>query len=244
MTRFESNARVSTTDGDAGPATATERPLLVNEIFFSIQGESSWAGCPCVFVRLRGCHLRCRYCDTEYAFREGTGRPIDDVVEAVLAHPCRLVEVTGGEPLLQPSVHPLMTRLADHGMTVLLETSGACDIAPCDERVIRILDLKTPGSGEHERNHWPNLDRLRPHDEVKFVITDRADYVWAREVIERYRLPRRCRAVLMSPVFEQAPGREIAGCRGLEPRVLAEWILADGLPVRLQTQLHKTIWDP
>ncbi|MCP3979466.1 MAG: radical SAM protein [bacterium] len=218
--------------------------LRINEIFFSIQGESTRAGCPCVFVRLAGCHLRCTYCDTEYAFREGATRAMDDVAAEVLSHPARLVEITGGEPLLQTPVHELVTRLADAGRTVLIETSGACDISVCDERAIRILDLKTPGSGEASRNLMENLDNLAPRDEVKFVITDRADYEWARALVSEHDLAARCAAVLMSPVFEQAPGREIGGAVGLPPRELAEWILADGLDVRLQLQLHKHIWDP
>jgi 7-carboxy-7-deazaguanine synthase len=218
--------------------------LRINEIFHSIQGESTWAGQPCVFVRLTGCHLRCTYCDTEYAFREGETRPIDEIVEAVCAHATDLVEITGGEPLLQPRVHTLMSRLCDLGKTVLLETSGACDISDCDPRVVRILDLKTPGSGEMERNLLANLDHLHDRDEIKFVITDRADYEWARDMIASHRLNDRCRAVLMSPVFEQPRGLEIAGAAGLPMRDLAKWILADGLDVRLQIQLHKHIWDP
>jgi len=224
--------------------------LRINEVFFSIQGESSRAGRPCVFVRLTGCHLRCRYCDTEYAFHEGAPRTIDSIVEEVCGYPCELVEITGGEPLLQKRVFELMRRLCDQGRTVLVETSGACDIdggggeGGCDPRVIRIMDLKTPGSGECERNDWGNIARLRRHDEVKFVICDRADYEWARDVIRRYDLPGRVHAVLMSAVFEQPSGREIAGSPGLPMRELAEWILADGLPVVMQTQLHKFIWDP
>jgi 7-carboxy-7-deazaguanine synthase len=221
--------------------------LRVNEIFCSIQGESTRAGCPCVFVRLAGCHLRCCYCDTEYAFKEGAFRPIDDIVEAVCSHPTDLVEITGGEPLLQPAVHTLIGRLCDLGKTVLIETSGACDIGPCDPRSIRILDLKTPGSGEAEKNLWSNLDHLNPRDEVKFVITDRPDYEWASRVIEKHRLGEQCAAVLMSPVSQQAPGAEIEGCPGLNPRDLAEWLLQDppkGGPVRMQSQLHKLIWDP
>ncbi len=225
-----------------------EQRLRITEVFHSIQGESTWAGCPCVFVRLTGCHLRCTYCDTEYAFKEGRWRTIDDVVDAVMGIPTDLVEITGGEPLLQAAVHPLITRLCDLGRTVLIETSGACDIAACDPRAIRILDLKTPGSGEAGRNLWANLDHLARHDEVKFVITDRADYEWAKSVIEKHRLGERCRAVLMSPVFEQPPGEEIAGCPGLDPGELADWILHDppdaGGPVRMQSQLHKFIWDP
>lgn len=225
------------------PTSADDR-LRINEVFFSIQGESTWAGCPCVFVRLTGCPLRCRYCDTEYAFREGSPVSIDDLVEQVVACGCPLVEITGGEPLAQKRVHQLITRLCDAGHTVLIETSGAIDIRPCDPRSIRILDLKTPGSGEAERNLWSNLADLRPRDEIKFVVTDRADYEWAKDVVLRERLAERCAAVLMSAVFEQRKGLEILGCPSLHPRELAEWILADRLPVRMQTQLHKLIWDP
>jgi 7-carboxy-7-deazaguanine synthase len=221
--------------------------LRVNEIFCSIQGESTRAGCPCVFVRLSGCHLRCRYCDTEYAFTEGRARGLDDVVRETCAHPTDLVEITGGEPLLQPAVHALVARLCDAAKTVLIETSGAVDIGSCDPRAIRIVDLKTPGSGEADKNLWSNVEHLTARDEVKFVITDRADYDWARDVIERHRLADRCGAVLLSPVAEQPPGREIAGCPGLEPRLLAEWLLQEppaGGSVRMQSQLHKLIWDP
>ncbi|MFG0330591.1 MAG: radical SAM protein [Phycisphaerales bacterium] len=218
--------------------------LRINEVFFSIQGESTWAGSPCVFVRLTGCHLRCHYCDTEYAFREGAMRSIEEVVSEVLSHPCDLIEVTGGEPLLQPGVHDLMRILLDRGKTVLLETSGACDIGRCDPRVIRIMDLKTPSSGEVERNDWSNIERLTTRDEVKFVIGDHADYEWSKSALLKYDLVARTRAVLFSPVFEQAPGLEIAGQAGLSLRELAEWTLADGLPVRLQIQMHKLIWDP
>lgn len=201
-------------------------------------------GTPCVFVRLTGCPLRCRYCDTEYAFREGSKRSIDDVAREVLDIGCPLVEITGGEPLAQAGVHELIRMLADAGCTVLIETSGAIDISPCDPRAIRILDLKTPGSGECARNLWSNLEHLHERDEIKFVICDRADYEWAKEAMTKHRLVERCRAVLMSPVFAQAPGREIAGTTGLDPKGLAEWILADRLPVRMQLQLHKFIWDP
>jgi 7-carboxy-7-deazaguanine synthase len=221
-----------------------EPSLRLNEIFHSIQGESTWAGLPCVFVRLTGCPLRCRYCDTEYAFREGARRTIRSILDEVLAIDCPLIEITGGEPLAQRRVHDLVRALCDAGRTVLIETSGAIDIRPCDPRSIRILDLKTPGSGECDRNLWSNLDDLRPLDEIKFVIVDRADYEWAREMIRSHSLDRRCRAVLMSAVFEQKPGLEILGCPALHPRALAEWILEDCLPVRMQTQLHKLIWDP
>jgi len=229
-----------------------DETLRINEIFYSIQGESTWAGCPCIFIRLTGCHLRCTYCDTEYSFREGATRSIDEVIDEVCSHPTHLIQVTGGEPLLQKRVHALMTALCDRGKTVLIETSGACDISICDPRVIRIMDIKTPGSGEAERNLWSNLDHLTKRDEVKFVICDEADYDWAKDVIERYELAERCNAILMSPVFEQPQGLEIAGRTGLHPRELAEWMLhrpprrGDGsaIPIRMQTQLHKHIWDP
>ena len=205
---------------------------------------STHAGLPCVFVRLAGCHLRCRYCDTEYAFSDGSQRSIDDILAEVLAHPSDLVEITGGEPLLQKRVHQLMTQLCDAGKTVLLETSGACDISTCDPRVIRILDIKTPGSGESSRNLASNLRVLLPHDEVKFVILDRSDYEWALEQIAAHELPARCHAVLLSPVFEQPRGLDIMGAEGLAPRELAAWMLEDGLDARLQLQMHKFIWDP
>lgn len=221
--------------------------LRINEVFYSIQGESTRIGQPCVFVRLTGCHLRCSYCDTEYAFKEGTTRTLDDLHAEITGYGCRFVEFTGGEPLLQARVHTLMDRLCDEGYTVAVETSGACDIdagGACHPAVVRIVDIKTPGSGECARVDWSNIDRLRAHDEVKFVITDRADYEWARERIEEHRLTERCAAVLMSPVFEQPVGLEIVGQSGLPMRDLAEWILEDRLPVRFQPQLHKFIWDP
>ncbi len=218
--------------------------LRINEVFHSIQGESTWSGCACVFVRLTGCHLRCHYCDTAYAFYEGTKRPVDEVVEDVLAYNCDLVEVTGGEPLLQPPVHGLMTRLCDLGKTVLLETSGASDISACDGRVIRIMDLKTPGSGETHRNLWSNIDHLNERDEVKLVVCSREDYEWSRRVIEQYQLHKRVKAVLISPVGAVEPGDDIAGADGLSLHDLAQWALEDRLPVRVQTQLHKLIWDP
>lgn len=218
--------------------------LRINEIFFSIQGESTWAGLPCVFVRLTGCHLRCAYCDTEYSFKEGGPRTIDDIIAEVRRHPTKLVEVTGGEPLLQPRVHTLITKLCDLGYTVLIETSGACDISTCDPRSIRIMDIKTPGSGEVERNLWSNIAHLTDRDEVKFVIMSREDYEWARDVVREHGLDRKVKCVHFSPVFEQPTGIEITGAQGLSMRELAEWILADGITVRLQPQLHKFIWDP
>ncbi len=221
--------------------------LRINEVFHSIQGESTRAGCRCVFIRLAGCHLRCVYCDTEYAFKGGETRSIDELLDEVLAIDCELVEITGGEPLLQTRVFDLMRRLCEAGRTVLVETSGACDIdgdGACDERVIRIVDLKTPDSGECDRNDWTNIDRLRSHDEIKFVVCSRGDYEWARGVIAEHRLQDRVASVLMSPVHAQPAGDEIRGHPGLHPRALAEWILEDKLDVRMQSQLHKLIWDP
>jgi 7-carboxy-7-deazaguanine synthase len=210
-----------------------EKTLTINEIYHSIQGESTWAGEPCVFVRLTFCDLRCTYCDTEYAFYEGKKMPLDEIAKAVAAFECPLVEITGGEPLLQKNVLPLMTMLADTGHTVLLETSGAHDISPVDPRVHRIMDLKTPGSGESARNLFSNIEHLSQRDEVKFVIGSREDYEWSREQVELHALVRRCRAVLFSPIF----GR-------IDPREIVEWILADKLPVRFQLQMHKFIWTP
>ena len=229
--------------------TAKPKSLLINEVFYSVQGESTYAGLPCVFIRLRGCHLRCRYCDTEYAFHEGDKRTIDDIIEESLKlsggpDGCSLYEITGGEPLLQRNVHALMSRLCDLGKTVLIETSGACDISPCDPRVIRIMDLKTPGSGEAPRNLWSNLQHLTKRDEVKFVLTSREDYDWMKQVLDEHKLAEKVGAVLVSAVNEVKQGLEIAGVPGLSIRDLAEWILADKLPVRFQTQLHKLIWDP
>lgn len=206
--------------------------MRITEIFYSIQGESTFAGLPCVFVRLTGCPLRCTWCDTDYAFYGGSDRSIDEIVARVRDYDCRLVEVTGGEPLAQSDAGALLTSFCEAGFTVLLETSGAIDTSSVDPRVHVILDVKCPGSGMTERMHWPNVERLRPRDEAKFVIQDRADYEWAKDVLGRYRLPERC-AVLVSPVFG-----------ALDPRQLAEWVLADRLPVRLQLQLHKHIWTP
>jgi len=221
--------------------------LKVNEIFYSVQGEGTRAGLPCVFVRLRGCHLRCAYCDTVYAFHEGGAMSLDAIVEEGerLSGGCELWQVTGGEPMLQKGVHSLMARLCDMGKTVMIETSGACDISACDPRVIRIMDFKTPGSGEVSRNDWGNVERLTKRDEVKFVCCDRADYEWACSVIDEHDLTGRCGAVLLSAAAAMPGGDEIAGVEGLSLTSLTEWVLADKRAgVRVQTQLHKLIWDP
>ena len=207
--------------------------LTVNEIFHSIQGESTFAGEPCVFVRLTACDLRCRWCDTTYAFHEGRKMSIDEVVDQVDAYGCPLVEVTGGEPLLQADVYPLMRTLLESGKTVLVETGGHRSIADVPEGVIRIMDIKCPGSGESARNDWENLQRLTPGDQVKFVIASRADYEYAREIVQRERLSERCGTVLFSPVHGEQ-----------SPQDLAEWVLGDRLAVRVQLQMHKYIWDP
>jgi len=207
--------------------------LTINEIFHSVQGESSYAGRPCVFVRLTACDLRCSWCDTPYAFHEGRKRPLDEVVAEVEQFGCDLVEVTGGEPLLQEEVYPLMQQLLDRGKTVLLETGGHRSTARVPGPVVTVLDIKCPGSGEADRMDWDNLSRLRPHDEVKFVVKDRADYDYARDVIARHALAGRAAAIHVSPVHGV-----------LDPQVLAGWVLADRLPVRVQLQLHKYIWDP
>ena len=207
--------------------------LTVNEIFYSIQGESTRIGRPCVFVRLTACDLRCSWCDTPYAFHEGTKRSLDEVIAEVERYDCPLVEITGGEPLLQDDVYPLMEQLLARGRTVMLETGGHRPITRVPRAVVKIVDVKCPGSGEAAKNDWGNLDALAPHDEVKFVIQDRADYEFARDVIVRYDLASRSAAVLLSPVHGV-----------LEPRLLSEWMLADGVAARLQLQLHKYIWPP
>jgi 7-carboxy-7-deazaguanine synthase len=216
------------------PATAqSETNLVINEIFLSIQGESTHAGRPCAFVRLTGCNLRCNYCDTEYAFHEGRRMSVGEIIARLDGYGCRLVEITGGEPLLQDGVHGLIEALLARGYTVMIETSGASDVSPLDARVIKIMDLKCPGSGEASRNLWSNLGHLSARDEIKFVISDRADYEWARATIREHHLESRVNAVLLSCAF----GR-------LEPARLAAWMLEDRLPARLQLQMHKHIWPP
>src|SRR5213593_2330063 len=203
--------------------------LRVTEIFFSIQGESSHAGRPCAFVRLTGCNLRCRWCDSEYTFTGGEKMSIDEILAQIKSYGCNLVELTGGEPLAQAESLDLIRRFCDEGFELLIETSGSIDIAPVDRRATIILDIKCPGSGEMEKNRWENLQHLKPGDEIKFVIADRSDYDWARQVIAERGLDRW--TVLLSPVWGE-----------MDLQSLAEWMLADRVPARLQTQLHKHIW--
>lgn len=206
--------------------------LRVTEIFLSVQGESTHAGRPCAFVRLTGCPMRCSWCDSEYTFTGGERMELDDVLARVRAYGCRLVEVTGGEPLAQAAAYELITRLCDEGYEVLIETGGYVSTEGVDERAKIILDVKCPASGESGRNHWRNLERLRAdRDEIKFVVADRNDWEYAREVIERYELERRARAVLISPVWGQIDLQDLAG-----------WVSSSGLDVRMQLQMHKQIW--
>ena len=212
--------------------------LRVTEIFHSIQGESTWSGLPCTFVRLTGCPLRCVWCDTEYAFHGGERVALDAIVAKVRSIGTPLVEITGGEPLVHPNAFRLAEMLLNNGFTVLVETSGSIDVAPLDPRAHKIMDLKCPGSGEVDKNLWDNLHQLTERDEVKFVVADRTDYEWTRDVIRERELDRRLEdgtlaALLVSPVWD-----------GLDLADLARWVLEDRLPVRLQTQLHKHIWDP
>lgn len=206
--------------------------MKINEIYKSIQGESTYAGRPCVFIRTTGCNLRCEWCDTPHAFEEGREMTVDTILAQVGSYSCRLVELTGGEPLLQKEAPVLVTKLLDGGYTVLIETSGSLDIRPMDPRSVIVMDIKCPGSGMAGAMRWDNIPSLKPSDQVKFVIKDRTDYDWAIEVLERYPLLNQ-RVVLFSPVFGT-----------MDPRLLAEWILEDGLPVHLQLQLHKYIWHP
>jgi 7-carboxy-7-deazaguanine synthase len=204
--------------------------LVITEIYRSIQGESTYAGLPCTFVRLTGCDLRCTWCDTEYAFHGGTKMSVNEVYDRALSFNTDIVEVTGGEPLLQPKVHLLMKRLADAGKKVLIETSGAHDISKCDPRVIRIMDLKCPASGEMDRNRYENISHLTSRDEVKFVITDRKDFEWSIQMAREFRLADRC-TILFSAAWKQLPLQQ-----------LGEWIAESDVRVRLQPQLHKILW--
>ncbi len=218
--------------GAAGTAQALprERRVKVNEIFYSLQGESTFAGRPCVLVRLTGCQMRCTWCDSEHSFYEGRWMGLEEVLAEVAGFGCPLVELTGGEPLLQPGALPLLAALADAGYEVLLETGGGLDVAGVDPRVRRIVDVKCPGSGEAANNHWPNLDLLTRRDELKFVLASEEDYRWARDLVLARGLAARCE-IHFSPVWG-----------AVEPRQLAAWVLADRLPVRVQVQLHKLLW--
>lgn len=223
-----------------GHPTTEESLLRVTEIYHSVQGESTWAGEPCTFVRLTGCPLRCVWCDTAYAFHGGEKLSLETILDRVQAIGCPLVELTGGEPLAHPNAFELVRRLLAEGFTVLIETSGSEDVSGLDRRAHVIMDLKCPGSGESSRNRWENLEHLDGGDEIKFVVVDRTDYEWARSVTREQALERRVaegslRSILISPVW----GSEQASLKDL-----ARWILEDGLQVRLQTQLHKHIWEP
>lgn len=210
-----------------------EDSLVIHEIYASIQGESTFAGLPCTFVRTTGCNLRCSWCDTTQAFYGGTRMTRAEVLERALATGTELVELTGGEPLLQPGVLPLMTELCDAGRTVLIETSGEADVSRVDRRVHKIMDLKAPGSGESARNRWSNLDHIGAGDELKFVLANRGDYEWMRDVIRARDLSRRTAHLLASTVFGK-----------LATKQLVEWVLADKLTVRVQLQMHKYVWAP
>jgi len=208
--------------------------MRITEIFYSIQGESSFAGLPCCFVRLTWCNLRCTWCDSEYTFTGGAEMNVEEVMEQVRGYGCKLVEVTGGEPLVQKrECCELVTRLCDEGFTVLVETGGSLDTSVLDPRAIKILDVKCPGSGEQHRNFWPNLERLNPRDEIKFVIADRADFDFALDVIEKYQLGSREPRVLFSPVWG-----------AVELKEFANWVMQSGVRARMQLQLHKYIWGP
>lgn len=212
---------------------AKEDTLVIHEIYASIQGESTFAGLPCTFVRTTGCNLRCSWCDSPHAFYTGTRMKREEVLAKALATGTELVELTGGEPLLQPGVVPLLTELCDAGRTVLIETSGEADVSKVDPRVHKIMDLKAPGSGESHRNRWSNLDHIGPRDEIKFVLAGREDYEWMRAVVHERDLPKRTKNLLASTVFGKLASKD-----------LVAWVLEDRLPVRVQLQMHKYIWDP
>ena len=209
-----------------------EKFLKINELYLSLQGESSWAGLPCIFVRLSGCNLRCSYCDSSFSYKEGKEYSIAEIAEKINSYRCKLVEITGGEPLLQENTALLAKSLCDAGYRVLIETNGTIDIGNVDRRVILIMDIKTPGSGSNESVRWENIKKLKKDDEVKFVLTDKKDYLWAKDIIKQYGLADRA-SILISVVYGS-----------LEPKEVAQWILDDGLDVRFQLQLHKYIWDP
>lgn len=205
--------------------------LVVNEIFYSIQGESSFMGYPSVFIRLTGCNLRCRYCDTQYAYDEGSTMSIDEIIETAQAYPCRLAEVTGGEPLIQKHTPGLIRGLLEKGFEVLLETNGSLDLSSVDSRCVKIVDIKCPSSGEHRKNRFENLERLTRRDEIKFVVADRADYLYARDLYRRFLKDTCVENIFFSPVFSRLPYQQ-----------LASWILEDGIRARFGVQLHKMVW--
>ena len=205
--------------------------IKINEIYLSVQGESTHTGLPCIFIRLTGCNLRCSWCDTAYAFHEGKNMSIDEILQKVENFGIHLVEITGGEPLMQDNVYTLIRKLIEKGYKVMLETGGSISLERVPKDVIKIMDLKCPGSGEQEKNNLDNLKLLAPHDEVKFVILDKKDYEWSRDIIKKYKINETAQ-ILLSPVFDK-----------LELKEIVKWILEDRLPVRLQTQLHKIIWD-
>lgn len=212
--------------------------LKINEIFYSVQGESTHVGKPCVFVRLTYCNLRCTYCDTEYAFYNGHDMSVDEVIQSISAYGCKTVEITGGEPLLQERVYELMTKLCDSGYEVLIETGGSIDVAKIDPRVLKIVDMKCPSSGMQDKNLYSNLGKLSPNDELKFVIGDRNDYMWAKSLINQYSNLNKINSILFSPVFGS-----------IEPVTIVNWMLDDKLQtiipnIRFQIQLHKVVWSP
>ena len=221
---------VSLKSGSTGPLSDVDVSLKITEIFYSLQGEGLTAGLPSVFIRLTGCPLRCSYCDTAYAFSGGSVMSVSEILDQVAPHQTPHITVTGGEPLAQQTCLPLLTALCDSGYQVSLETSGERDISPVDPRVVRVMDLKTPGSGEQHRNRIANIGQLKAADQVKFVICGREDYLWARQMIADHQLEKRCH-LLLSPAFGE-----------VNPTDIASWILADHLPVRLQLQLHKSLW--
>ncbi|MBC8309527.1 MAG: radical SAM protein [Phycisphaerales bacterium] len=221
-----------------------EDDVLINEIFMSIQGESTWVGLPCAFVRLAGCPLRCHYCDTSYAFSGGERTTIEEVLNRLSDMKTMLVEITGGEPLIQPNVHLLAAALLEEGYKVLLETSGERDISVCDSRIHRIVDIKTPNSGAAGSFMESNFDSLGRDDEVKFVIVNREDFDWAIEIVQEQSLPNRVRAVHFSPVVDQVGNDSVEGCCALDPKELSNWIIESGEQVRLHLQIHKHIWSP
>lgn len=204
--------------------------LRITEIFFSLQGETRTVGLPTVFVRLTGCPLRCQYCDTAYAFHGGAWMSIEEILSQVKSYGAHYVTVTGGEPLAQKSCLSLLQCLCDAGYEVSLETSGALEVASVDPRVVKVIDIKTPGSGEVEKNIWKNINHLLPHDQIKFVICDQNDYFWAKKIIEQYHLTSKCEVLFSPSYMQQKPGD------------LADWIIKDRLPIRLQVQLHKYLW--